>query len=86
VVRLSGRDHYTGPWGKTDAEAAHERHVADWPANARTLSSGIAARPAILRLRGQSDPIANRHAEMIGGTGPGRLPGKSHDEGAAAGH
>src|SRR5690349_513035 len=35
VVRLNGRDHYTGAWGSPEAEAAYKRLVAEWLANHR---------------------------------------------------
>jgi hypothetical protein len=36
VVRLNGRDHYTGPWGSLDAEAMYERLIGEWLAHGRT--------------------------------------------------
>jgi integrase len=38
VVRLSGEDHYTGPWGTPEAEAEYERLLAEWLANGRSLA------------------------------------------------
>ena len=35
VVRLNGRDHYTGPWGSPEAEGEYKRLVAEWLANHR---------------------------------------------------
>lgn len=43
VVRLGGKDHYTGPWGSPEAEAAYERLVAEWLANGRSLPDPTAA-------------------------------------------
>src|SRR5439155_16017278 len=43
VVRLNGRDHYTGPWGSSEAEAAYERLLAEWLAYGRSLAPPVAA-------------------------------------------
>jgi hypothetical protein len=45
VVRLSGEDHYTGPWGTPEAEVEYERLLAEWLANGRSLSPPPAANP-----------------------------------------
>jgi hypothetical protein len=69
VVRLSGHDHYTGPWGSPEAEATSERLVGEWLANRRTLPSDAAAdRPPIAAPAGPTvaDLILAfwRHAEL----------------------
>src|SRR4051794_4104126 len=46
VVRLSGKDHYTGPWGTPAAEAAYERLLAEWLANGRSAAAPEADPPA----------------------------------------
>jgi hypothetical protein len=45
VVRLNGRDHYTGPWGTPEAEAAYERLLAEWLANGRSMAASAADPP-----------------------------------------
>jgi integrase len=35
VVRLNGRDHYTGPWDTPEANAEYRRLIAEWLANHR---------------------------------------------------
>jgi integrase len=36
VVRLNGRDHYTGRWNTPDADSEYDRLVCEWLANHRT--------------------------------------------------
>jgi integrase len=36
VVRLNGQDHYTGPWGSSEAESSYEKLIADWLLNGRS--------------------------------------------------
>src|SRR3954468_11182064 len=38
VVRLNGRDHYTGLWGTPEAEAEYERLIAEWLATGRSVA------------------------------------------------
>jgi integrase len=39
VVRLDGRDHYTGPWATPEADARYEQLVGEWLANGRSLAT-----------------------------------------------
>ena len=53
VVRLDGTDHYLGPWGSTEAEAAYHRLVAEW----------LARRPAPISADERPATIAELAAE-----------------------
>lgn len=42
VVRLDGKDHYTGPWGSTESDAEYLRLIAEWLADHRVISAANA--------------------------------------------
>jgi len=46
VVRLNGKDCYTGPWGTPEAEVTYERLLAEWLTNGRSLVAPAADSPA----------------------------------------
>jgi integrase len=58
VVRLNGRDRYTGPWGSATAEVEYRRLIAEWLANHR-----LAGRTEI--GAGTANPSALTVAELI---------------------
>lgn len=45
VVRINGIDHYLGPWKSKASMAEHDRLIAEWMANGRTLKADAAQDP-----------------------------------------